>query len=87
MNEKIRENIYRNVKKSLEIALIKDFPNLNFDKIINFWLDLTDKVFKIITGLTLTIAFVWFFPSLGIKTDKLIIILLCAILLQLRYDK
>lgn len=84
LKDKIEQTIFKAMKPILESILIAEFPNLDFDKIIYFWIDLMNKLFKIITALSLTLAFIWFFPSLGVKSDKLIIILLCAILLQLR---
>jgi hypothetical protein len=61
------------------------------EKRLNKWLDRYIKflniTFKIITGITISLVFLWFLPTyLKLSYDRIIVILLVVILLQMRFS-
>lgn len=86
MNQKIRNYIYFSMFNILKGITHVEFPDLNVGKIVDFWLNLLDWFFKIVTTMSFTLAFVWWFPKFY-KFETLVLILLCIIVIELRMNR
>jgi hypothetical protein len=73
-----------NINKKMGVDLGEERLTRWLEKYIKF----LDVAFKIITGATLSLALLWFFPVyMKVPMDRMILILLVIILLQLRMGK
>jgi hypothetical protein len=72
-----------NINKKMSVDLGEKRLTKWLEKYIKF-LDIT---FKIITGITISLVFLWFLPTyLKLSYDRIIVILLVVILLQMRFS-
>jgi hypothetical protein len=73
-----------NINKKMGVDLGEQRLTKWLDKYIKF----LDIVFRFITGATLSLALIWFFPVyLKISYERMILVVLVIILLQLRFGQ
>lgn len=72
-----------NINKKMGV----DLGEKRLTKWLERYIKFLDIAFKIITGVTISLVFLWFIPKyLGLGWDRTIACLLLAILLQLRFS-
>jgi len=61
------------------------FTEPSLERILNFYIKFLDWAFKLVSSLTFMTVFLWFLPTfLKVPFEKIIIILLCVLILQIR---
>lgn len=87
MKTKTKNWINQKVKNTLDRIMLKEFPNLNTQKIADFYTNTLDWTLKTISAITLITTFAWYFPIYLNKGYNLsIIILLCIIIIELKKE-
>jgi len=85
MNKKLENWLENFTRKSL-LKTSPDLPEKWREKLIKGYIKFLSFSFKVITGITLFVAFTWFFPiKLGWGWNKTTIVILISILIQLRF--
>jgi len=85
MNKKIEKHLRRIAQPAVYKASLGQIPHYILDKIIDKWIKFLDVAFKIITGITLSLAFLWFFPIyLGLGYERMTVTLLLIILIIIK---
>lgn len=81
---KLKEKLYPIIK----IANVGGFKEETLLKIWRFYIKAMDAVFKFLSAVTFTLIFTYFLPQILHYTEtQIIILLLCGILLYLRFGK
>ena len=82
MKKKTKNKIQNIATKILSKIMLKEFPNLNIEKISKFWINFTEKTVNLIM-LILTIIFFTIYLPKYYETNILIILLLIGIAFSL----